>query len=165
MRPQVVELAPHPDGSHARRQEDGAEEAAATSPSSASRGRSTSPARATWRGRSSSRVAEQPELRHLLIAGNGISELDASGEETLRHLVENLREAGYTVSFSGVSDKVLDVLKRAHAARRIIGEEHFYGTRAQAIAAIYGDAHARSEETDCPYHAAMPPIDRAVAAR
>lgn len=103
------------------------------------------------------RVAELPDLKHLLIAGNGISEIDASGEETLRHLVDDLRGAGYEVSFSGITEKVLNILMRSHLYDRI-GEQSFYGTQGQAIAATYAMAHADTVEVDCPYHKAMPPL-------
>ncbi|MCK4606397.1 MAG: hypothetical protein KAU35_03770 [candidate division Zixibacteria bacterium] len=45
-----------------------------------------------------------PELRHVLIVGNGINELDSSGEEMLSLLVARLREAGCKVSISGLND-------------------------------------------------------------
>ena len=50
------------------------------------------------------RVAELPDLKHLLIAGDGISEIDASGEQTLRHLVGNLRAAGYAYALERLSN-------------------------------------------------------------
>jgi sulfate permease, SulP family len=104
-----------------------------------------------------SRVLEFPELKHLLISGNGINEIDASGEEMLRDMVSNLSDTGCTISFSGFSDKVLDVLKRSHFCD-LVGDSSFYRTRAQAIAAIYPAAHTGSEEEDCPYRLIMPPL-------
>ncbi len=103
------------------------------------------------------RVSEFPKLKHLLIAGNGISEIDATGEETLRHIVDNLKDAGCEVSFSGISDKVVDVLKRSLLYDHI-GKEHFHGTQAQAIATIYPSTHFQTDEEECPYHLIMPPI-------
>ena len=32
--------------------------------------------------------------RHVLVVGDGINEIDASGEEVIRHLVQRLRENG-----------------------------------------------------------------------
>ncbi len=104
-----------------------------------------------------SRVLKFPELKHLLISGNGVSEIDASGEETLRNLVDNLTDTGCAVSFSGFSDKIIDVLKRSHFYDRV-GEGSFFRNRAQAIAAIYPAAHADSQEEECPYRLIMPPL-------
>ncbi len=156
MRPQVIELAPHPDGSmrDARRMElQKCRHIAVVSFEGPLNFASTN----YLEGEILSRVSELPELRQLLISGNGISEVDASGEETIRQLVQNLRGAGYAVSFSGVPDKIMDVFRRSRCLD-LIGEENFYSTRSQAIAAIYTETHVGSTELDCPYHSAMPPV-------
>ena len=100
------------------------------------------------------RVAELPDLKHVLVVAEGINEVDASGEEMLRHLVEHLREAKYDVSFCGLKDQVVDVLKRSHLYD-VLGGDHQYPTQAQAIAAIYASAHPESEP-GCPYRSVMP---------
>jgi MFS superfamily sulfate permease-like transporter len=156
MRPLVVQLAPHPDGSlrdaqrHTLRQ---CRHIAVISFDGPLNFASAS----YLEDEILSRVAEQPDLKLVLIAAAGISEVDASGEETLRHVVERLRASNYQVVFSDVSDSVVDVLKRSHLYERV-GAEHFYSTRAQAIAAVYARIHAGSSERDCPYRAAMPRV-------
>jgi len=100
------------------------------------------------------RVSKLPDLRHVLIVADGINEVDASGEEMLRHLVEHLREAGLDVSFSGLKDQVVDVLKRSHLYD-FIGGNHVYPSLAHAIAAIYASAHPEPEP-DCPFRTVMP---------
>ncbi len=156
MRPKVVDLAPHTDGSlrdakrHSLRQcchiavisFDGPLNFASAN---------------YLEDEILSRVAEQPDLKLVLVAANGISEVDASGEETLRHVVERLRASGYEVAFSGMSDAVADVLKRSHL-HDLIGAGNFYSTRTQAIAAVYARIHVDSSEVDCPYRAAMPRV-------
>ena len=102
-------------------------------------------------------VALMPDLKHVLIDAHGINEMDASGEEMLRHLIQQLRSTGYYVSFSGLSDDILDVLKRAHLYD-LIGEDHVFSTQAQAVAAIYTTAHAGSNEVDCPFRTVMPRV-------
>jgi MFS superfamily sulfate permease-like transporter len=95
------------------------------------------------------RVASMPDLKHILVAAHGISELDASGEEMLSVLIDQLREAGYDFSFSGLNDKVIDVLKRTHLYEKI-GEDHMFLSRALAIEAIHAKAHENSKEEECP---------------
>jgi MFS superfamily sulfate permease-like transporter len=95
------------------------------------------------------RVASMPDLRHILVAAHGINELDASGEEMLSVLIDQLREAGYDFSFSGLNDKVIDVLKRTHLYEKV-GEDHMFLSRALAIEAIHAKAHENSEEEECP---------------
>ncbi len=90
-----------------------------------------------------------PELRHVHIVGNGINELDASGEETLSMLVRRLREGGYDVSFSGLNEEVLDVLHRTHLYEKI-GDDHIFGNVALALWNFYEKAHRNTDERECP---------------
>jgi MFS superfamily sulfate permease-like transporter len=90
-----------------------------------------------------------PDLRHILIVSHGVNELDASGEEMLSVLISRLRDAGYDVSFSGLKDNVLDVLKRTHLYETI-GEDHMFPTQALAIEGIHAKAHENSQEKECP---------------
>ncbi|MBN1212289.1 MAG: STAS domain-containing protein [candidate division Zixibacteria bacterium] len=95
------------------------------------------------------RVAAMPELKHIIMVGNGINELDASGEDMLSQLVGRLREAGYDVSISGLNDAVLDVLRRTHLYEKI-GEDHLFRNVDRAIAALHKKTHIGSKETACP---------------
>lgn len=94
-------------------------------------------------------VASMPELKHVHIVGNGINEMDASGEEMLSLLVTRLREADYDFSMSGLNDAVLDVMRRTHLYEKI-GEDHIYGNVAIAIRRIHNQTHKDSDEGDCP---------------
>ena len=95
------------------------------------------------------RVAALPELRQIIIMANGISELDASGEEMLSLMLDRLRAAGYKVAFSGFSEHVLDVLHRTHLYEKI-GAENIYPLLSVAIDAVHTAAHEDILETDCP---------------
>jgi MFS superfamily sulfate permease-like transporter len=94
-------------------------------------------------------IATMPHLRHLVIVGNGINELDASGEEMLSTLVGRLREAGYEVSLTGLNDGVLDVLRRTRLYERI-GEDRLFRNVATAVETLYADAHKGTAEELCP---------------
>jgi SulP family sulfate permease len=80
-------------------------------------------------------VAARPHAEYLLIVGDGINQLDASGEEVVQHLVERLRGNGMQVVFSGLKKQVLDVM-RATGLFELIGEENIFATEQQAIKAI-----------------------------
>jgi SulP family sulfate permease len=103
------------------------------------------------------RVAEQPNLRHLLISGQGITEIDASGEETLRHLVDRLRWTGIEVSIAGFSEPVLEVLRRSRLLDRL-GAENVYNSPISGIAAVYSAAHRGRVEEDCPFRGVVPKL-------
>jgi len=156
MRPKVADLAPHPDGSLRDVQRHKLMRCKYISAVSFE-GPLNFASAAYLEDEILRRVAERPQLRHLLIAGQGISEIDASGEETLRHIVERLRSAGYKVSFVGLKDQVVDVLRRSHLLDKI-GEDQLFATQAAAIAAIFPTTHAGSDEPDCPFRGVMPRI-------
>lgn len=84
-------------------------------------------------------VAANPKAPYVLIVGNGINELDASGEEVIHHLVERLNENGIVVLFSGLKKQVLDVMA-ATGLRELIGEKRFFPTAEQALEKIYSRA-------------------------
>ena len=95
------------------------------------------------------RLVHQKELRHIIIAANGINDIDASGEETLALVVERLRSAGYGISFSGFNESVMAVLQRTHLLE-LIGPQNIYPTMEKAICAVHEEAHQNSTEKQCP---------------
>ncbi|HEB85285.1 MAG TPA: STAS domain-containing protein [Bacteroidetes bacterium] len=94
-------------------------------------------------------VSSMPELKHVLIVGNGINELDASGEVALSVLVSRLRELGYDVSFSGLNDHVLDVMRRTHLYDKI-GEDHLFPSVAYAVQQIHKGSCIGVPDGECP---------------
>jgi len=97
-------------------------------------------------------VRSMPELKHILIVGNGINELDASGEEALAMLVGRLHELGLGVSISGLNDAVLDVMRRTGLLAKI-GEDNLYRNANRAIESIWEGTHEHSDEDPCPLKA------------
>jgi SulP family sulfate permease len=81
-------------------------------------------------------VSKNPEAKYVLIVGDAINQLDASGEEVVHHLVERLNSTGITLVFSGLKKQVLDVM-RATGLFEAIGQDKIFATVDQAIAAIY----------------------------
>jgi len=92
-----------------------------------------------------------PALKHVLIVGNAISEIDASGEEVLSSLVDYLQENDYGVSFSGLTDPVLDVLNRTSLYKKI-GEENLYRSANEAVARIILSTHEGTALERCPLY-------------
>ena len=90
-----------------------------------------------------SAVADNPEAPYLLIVGDGINDIDASGEEVIHHLVERLNENGIVVLFAGLKKQVHDVM-HATGLREVIGERRFFANADEALTAIY----SRPEHAD-----------------
>ena len=95
------------------------------------------------------RLQAKRHLRHIVIVSNAISDMDASGEETLSLLVDRVRTAGVEISFCGVNESVMDVLERTHLIERI-GRDHIYSTMERAIRAVHAHAHHNGDEERCP---------------
>jgi SulP family sulfate permease len=81
-------------------------------------------------------VSKHPEAKYVLVVGDGINQLDASGEEVIHHLVDRLKSSGVTLVFSGLKKQVLDVM-RATGLYDAIGQDKLFATVDQAIATIY----------------------------
>ena len=60
------------------------------------------------------RVAEKPELRHVILMASAVNEIDASGLESLEAINHRLRDGGIGLHFSEVKGPVMDRLKRIH---------------------------------------------------
>ena len=70
-------------------------------------------------------VARFPRARHILVIANGINQIDASGDETIRHLVSRLRDSGVTLAFCGIKTQVRAVLA-ATGTLAVIGEANLF---------------------------------------
>jgi len=80
-------------------------------------------------------VAEKPNAEYLLVVGNGINNLDASGEEAIKSLYERLRDNGVTLVFSGLKKQVLDVMRHTGLFDEI-GQARIFANEDMALAAI-----------------------------
>lgn len=94
-------------------------------------------------------VTSMPELKHVILVGNGVNELDASGVDALEILLERLEARKLKFSITGLNDSVLDTMKRTGLLARI-REENVYRNVERAIGAVWADAHGGSNEERCP---------------
>jgi SulP family sulfate permease len=95
-------------------------------------------------------VAANPKVKYILVVGDGINELDASGEEVIHHLVHRLHDNGITLVFSGLKKQVLEVMHRTDLYD-YIGEANFFRTEDMALQAIYQRLEAHGyDATQCP---------------
>lgn len=81
-------------------------------------------------------LAEHPKAKYVLIVGDAINQLDASGEEVVHHLIDRLKASGITLVFSGLKKQVLDVMRNT-GLFDLIGQENIFPTEGQAITVIY----------------------------
>jgi SulP family sulfate permease len=81
-------------------------------------------------------IAEHPKAKYLLVVGDGINQLDASGEETIKSLDLRLANAGVKLVFSGLKKQVLDVMRNTGLFEQI-GQSRLFPDEERALAAIY----------------------------
>ncbi len=81
-------------------------------------------------------VASRPEAKGILVIGSGINYVDASGEERIRSVIQNLKENGIELYFSSLKRQVVDVFRRGNLFE-IIDEGHLFRTKEQALAFMY----------------------------
>jgi len=81
-------------------------------------------------------VSEKPDANYLLVIGDGINQLDASGEVVLHHLVDRLKNSNTTMVFAGLDRQVLEVMRRTQLYDNI-GKENLFATKDMALASIY----------------------------
>jgi len=80
-------------------------------------------------------ISSDPALRHILVVGDGINGLDASGVEMLKNLLERLEQNQVGLSFCNLKSSVLSVLERTGLLSRI-GTDNIYPTVQQAVQTV-----------------------------
>jgi MFS superfamily sulfate permease-like transporter len=80
-------------------------------------------------------LAQFPKARAVLVIGDGINRIDATGEEKLRALTRDLKSAGVTLMFSGLKKQVREALVRA-GLDEAVGTENLFPGRDLALAAL-----------------------------
>ncbi|NDP48213.1 MAG: STAS domain-containing protein [Sulfuriferula multivorans] len=73
-----------------------------------------------------------PKARAILVIGSGINEIDASGEEKVRDLVNRLREDGIALMFSSLKAPVAVVFQRA-GLMDLLGADNVFASKDIAI--------------------------------
>ena len=76
------------------------------------------------------RVADQPEVQHVILMASAVNEIDASGLESLEAINHRLTDAGIGLHLSEVKGPVMDRLKRTHFLDELNGRVFLSQNRA-----------------------------------
>lgn len=106
-------------------------------------------------------VSKYPDAKYLLVVGDAINQIDASGEEVLHHLVDGLHDHGITVVFSGLKRQILLVLK-ATKLYEIIGEQNIFSNEDFALDEIYKRLELGASGEACPLKRSLPATEAGV---
>ena len=94
-------------------------------------------------------TSTRPKLKYILIVGNAINEIDASGENMLSSLIPRLKEKKFEIFFTGLNDSILDVFKRT-GLFNVVGANNFFRNISQAVDFIQAKAHKHLDHKECP---------------
>ncbi len=72
--------------------------------------------------------ADFPRAKTLLVIGNGINNIDASGEEKIREIAKYMHEAGVKLAFSSLKQPVREKFDRA-GLQHLLGAENVFKSR------------------------------------
>lgn len=100
------------------------------------------------------RISIRPGLRYVIVVGDGINQIDATGEEMLAHLAERLEKAGIQMLFTGLKKQVIDVFQRTGLYSRL-GPDRFFRTEEQALDYAWKQLGG-NHEVDCPLNIVCP---------
>lgn len=81
-------------------------------------------------------MSTHKDAKYVLVVGDGINELDASGEEVIHHLIQRLKTNNVTLVFSGLKKQILDVMRRTYLFEAL-GEQNAFATEDMALEDIY----------------------------
>ena len=90
-------------------------------------------------------LSQFPQARALLVIGHSINRIDATGEEKLRALALDLREAGVTLMLAGIKRPVRDALDRA-GLDKVIGKENIFASKDIALRILAARYNETGEE-------------------
>jgi MFS superfamily sulfate permease-like transporter len=92
-------------------------------------------------------IADFPEAKVILVIGSGINEVDASGEEKVREVAGQLREANVELAFSGLKHQVMSVFERTGLVDDF-GREGFFANKEQALQSLLARYDAGPPESE-----------------
>ena len=75
---------------------------------------------------------DNPDVKHILVKGSGINDIDASGVEMLPNLITRFRSNGITLGFSGFKKQRQEVMDRTGLIDKI-GRENIFPTDREAL--------------------------------
>jgi len=94
-------------------------------------------------------VASKPELKYIIVDGEGINQLDSSGEEVLHHLVERLDNNGIHILVARMKKQFMDTI-RATQLLEVMGQDHFFGRVQDALDYAWDSLGSDYDRTTCP---------------
>lgn len=97
-------------------------------------------------------VAANPELRYIILDGEGINQIDATGEEVLHHLWERLQAQGITLVIARMKKQFMDTIRRTGLKDKM-GDDIFYSRIGLALNHVWNQLGETYDRENCPLRA------------
>ncbi|MFC1603092.1 SulP family inorganic anion transporter [Pseudomonadota bacterium] len=94
--------------------------------------------------------AANPKLRFIIIDGGGITQIDATGEETLYHLIRRLRDAGIEVLMARSKKQIIDTLRYNNGLMEHLGDERIFPRIKFALEYAWSKLGDSYDNRNCP---------------
>ena len=94
-------------------------------------------------------VAANPELRYIIVDGQGINQLDATGEEVLHHLAERLKSNGIELLVARMKKQFMDTVRKTGLIE-VMGEDHFFSRIQFALNYAWDGLGSDYDRDTCP---------------
>lgn len=94
-------------------------------------------------------VASKPALKYIIIDGEGINQLDSTGEEVLHHLAERLQSNGIHILVARMKKQFMDTI-RATGLIEKMGERHFFARIQNALDYAWDSLGESYDRRACP---------------
>jgi SulP family sulfate permease len=94
-------------------------------------------------------VAGYPELKYIILDGEGINQIDATGEEVLHHLWERLQAQGITLVIARMKKQFMDTVRRTGLYDKM-GDSTFHSRIGLALTHVWDELGDSYDRKTCP---------------
>jgi len=94
--------------------------------------------------------AANPKLRFIIIDGGGITQIDATGEEILHHLIRRLHDAGIEVLMARSKKQIVDTLRHNSGLMSYLGDERIFPRIKFALEYAWNKLGDSYDNRNCP---------------
>jgi len=94
-------------------------------------------------------VASKPMLNYIIIDGEGINQLDSTGEEVLHHLAERLQGNGIHILVARMKKQFMDTIRSTGLIEKM-GEQHFFARIQNALDYAWDSMGESYDRRNCP---------------
>ncbi|MES9824693.1 MAG: solute carrier family 26 protein [Candidatus Thiodiazotropha endolucinida] len=94
-------------------------------------------------------VAANPELKYIILDGEAINQIDATGEEVLHHLWERLQAQGIHLVIARMKKQFMDTIRRTGLKEKM-GDDTFYSRIGLALNYVWNQLGDSYDRENCP---------------